>query len=105
MKRLNEYGAFVYFTTNKNGTVLYVGVTNDLRRRALEHKEGKVPGFTARYNLVKLVYYECFSSISEAIDREKKLKRWRREWKEKLIEEINPEWRDLMEGELGMEMV
>ncbi len=99
MKDLSEYEAFVYFMTNKNDTVLYVGVTNDLWRRVKEHKEGKVKGFTARYNLVKLVYYEEYSSVVEAIDREKKLKRWKRDWKEKLIEGMNPEWRDLVEGE------
>ncbi len=97
MKNITPYNAYVYFMTNKYNDVLYVGVTNDLFRRIREHKDGLIPGFTSKYNIVKLVYYEGYSSIGEAIDREKKLKRWKRTWKDSLIEGMNPEWKDLME--------
>ena len=75
--------------------VLYTGVTNDLKRRVYEHKQKLVDGFTKKYNVVKLVYYEVFKTIESAIKREKQIKRWRREWKTKLIEKVNPEWEDL----------
>jgi putative endonuclease len=74
---------------------LYTGVTNDLARRAFEHKEGKPGSFTARYNVNRLVYCEDFSDISQAIAREKDIKRMTRRQKIKLIESMNPEWRDL----------
>jgi putative endonuclease len=86
---------FVYILTNCKRGVLYVGVTNDLVRRLSEHKGKVVPGFTSRYGLTMLVYYEEYSSILEARDRERVLKRWRRAWKFDLIEKLNPEWRDL----------
>jgi len=70
-------------------------VTNDLSRRIGEHKSGLVPGFTRKYKVYRLVYYEEYGSILEARDRERALKRWRREWKFKLIEDVNPRWRDL----------
>jgi putative endonuclease len=75
--------------------VLYVGLTNDLIRRLSEHKAKLVPGFTKRYGVVMLVYYEEYSSILEARAREVTLKRWRRAWKIQLIDEFNPDWRDL----------
>jgi putative endonuclease len=74
---------------------LYVGVTNDLRRRLFEHKTGAIPGFTARYKINRLVYYECVAEARPAIEREKQLKGWRRERKVELIEAQNPEWEDL----------
>ena len=77
---------------------LYIGVTNDIARRVNEHKSKLNPGFTARYNIMKLVYVESFSDIRDAIGREKQLKGWRRGKKLKLIESMNPEWRDLAEG-------
>ncbi len=86
---------FVYILTNCKRGVLYVGVTNDLVRRLSEHKGKVVPGFTSRYGLTMLVYYEEYSSNLEARDRERVLKRWRRAWKFDLIEKLNPEWRDL----------
>ena len=86
---------FVYILTNCRRGVLYVGVTNDLVRRLSEHKSKVVPGFTSRYGLTMLVYYEEYSSILEARDRERVLKRWRREWKFQLIEAQNPDWHDL----------
>jgi putative endonuclease len=77
--------------------VLYVGVTNDLARRIEQHRVKVVPGFTAKYGLMKLVYFEEFASILEARAREYSLKRWRRVWKLALVDKVNPEWRDLIE--------
>jgi putative endonuclease len=74
---------------------LYIGVTNDLERRVHEHKMKLIPGFTARYNLDKLVYYEAGENVSSAIEREKQIKGWLRSKKIKLIESMNPEWKDL----------
>ncbi|MFA4873168.1 MAG: GIY-YIG nuclease family protein [Patescibacteria group bacterium] len=86
---------YVYImASQKNGT-LYVGVPNDLRRRVDEHKVGAVPGFTRQYHVHTLVYYEEFSDIYAAITREKQMKRWKRAWKLRLIEEVNPGWKDL----------
>jgi putative endonuclease len=85
--------------TNKNNRVLYTGITNDLRRRVYEHKEKFVAGFTKRYNVSKLVYYEVFEDPENAILREKKIKAGSRQKKINLIETINKEWRDLY-GEL-----
>ncbi len=86
---------YVYIMTNKANMVLYTGVTNDLKRRVYDHKEKLFDGFTKKYNVVKLVYYEVFKTIESAIKREKQIKRWRREWKTKLIEKVNPKWEDL----------
>ena len=87
--------------TNVFNTVLYVGVTSDLFSRVNEHKTKKYPdSFTAKYNCNKLVHYEMFPSIEEAIGREKQLKKWKREWKNKLIEETNPRWTDLYSEDL-----
>ena len=86
---------FVYILASRYRGTLYVGVTNNLSRRAGEHKGGLVPGFTRDYKVIILVYYEEYASILEARARERVLKRWRREWKFKLIESVNPEWRDL----------
>ena len=90
---MNEY--FVYILTNKSNKVLYIGVTNDLERRMFEHKNKMVNGFTKRYNLTKLVYFEETSDIKSAIEREKQLKNWHRDWKIKLITDFNPVWKDL----------
>ncbi|MBN1388807.1 MAG: GIY-YIG nuclease family protein [Bacteroidales bacterium] len=86
---------YVYILTNRYNTVLYIGVTNNLKRRVCEHKTRFSKGFTWRYNVDKLVYYENFKTISKAILREKRLKKWKRAWKEELINNFNPEWRDL----------
>ena len=89
-------GGAVYIMTNKNNTTLYVGVTSDLITRITQHREKFYKSsFTARYNLTKLVYYETFHSIGEAIQREKQLKAGSRAKKEALINSINPEWNDL----------
>jgi len=86
---------FVYLLTNWNNRVIYVGVTNDLCRRIHEHKNKLVAGFTSKYNLCKLVYFEQTNDINAAIAREKEIKKWRREKKNRLVEKINSEWSDL----------
>jgi putative endonuclease len=90
----------VYILTNRTGT-LYIGVTDDLARRLCQHRSGEFPGFTAKYKLDRLVYYESFDWIEEAIAREKQIKRSRREKKVNLVETMNPEWRDLGELIIG----
>ncbi|MEP3390479.1 MAG: GIY-YIG nuclease family protein [Reichenbachiella sp.] len=91
-------GGAVYIMTNKHHTVFYTGVTSDLNSRVFEHQTKLYPNsFTAKYNINKLVYYEGFHSIEEAIDREKQVKKYRREKKIALIESINPQWNDLYE--------
>jgi len=86
---------YVYIMTNKSNTVLYTGITNDVRRRVYEHKQKLVEGFATRYNIVKLVYYEVFEGCTRAIQREKQIKAGSRKKKEALINSINPEWDDL----------
>ena len=81
--------------TNKKDGILYIGITNDLKRRVFEHKNGKIKGFTKKYNLDKLIYFEEFNNIDEAILREKILKKWNRAWKTELLEKSNPGWEDL----------
>ncbi len=85
----------VYIVTNKSNRVLYTGVTNDLRRRIYEHKHKLVKGFTSRYNIMKLVYYDMTEDVHEAIKREKQIKAGSRKKKVDLIKGMNPEWRDL----------
>lgn len=85
----------VYILTNKNNKVLYIGVTNNLPRRVYEHKNKLVKGYTEKYNVNRLVYYEQTENIESAINREKQLKNWHKKWKEDLIREFNPRWRDL----------
>ena len=93
-----EKGGTVYIMTNKNKTTLYVGVTSNLIARAQQHKQHIYKNsFTDRYNLEYLIYFENFSTIEEAIAREKEIKKWRREKKGNLINSINPDWRDLWE--------
>ena len=86
---------YVYILTNKSHSVLYIGVTNDLLKRVYEHKEKVTKGFTSKYNVNKLVYFDTTSDVYEALVYEKKLKRWRRQWKNELIEKTNPNWEDL----------
>ena len=88
----------VYILTNKTNKVLYLGVTNDLVRRIFEHKNKLVEGFAKKYNLNKLIYYEVTKDISSAIEREKQLKNWHRDWKINLIKSFNPMWKDLGEN-------
>ena len=85
----------VYIMTNYNETTFYIGVTGDLQKRIWEHKNKVVEGFTKKYNVDKLVYYELTDSIESAINREKQLKRWHRQWKINLIKEMNPDFKDL----------
>ena len=84
-------------TSDRNGT-LYVGATSNLIKRVWEHKNGMVPGFTKRYNVHNLVWYEMHDSMESAIAREKAIKEWKRRWKLELIERENPEWKDLYPG-------
>jgi len=88
---------YVYIMSNWNNKVIYTGVTNDLERRIYEHKNKLIKGFTSKYNINKLVYYDYTNDIVSAISREKEIKGWSREKKNKLIESINLEWKDLSE--------
>ena len=98
---MHDYNFFVYMLASKSYGTLYAGVTNDLARRAFEHREGLVPGFTKRYGVKQLVWFEHFCDVNLAIAREKQLKRWRRDWKISLIETDNPHWLDLYPGLVG----
>ena len=89
---------FVYFVTNWTSEVIYVGVTSNLEQRLAQHRMKTVPGFTSRYNLDKLVYYELFSDMENAILREKQIKRWNRQKKNALVARVNPEWYNLFDG-------
>jgi putative endonuclease len=93
--RLMEKTYYVYLLTNWNNQVMYVGVTNDLERRIYEHRNKLVDGFTKKYNVEKLVYFETANDVLAAIEREKQIKKWRREKKNQLVIEMNPEWKDL----------
>jgi len=88
-------GGYVYILASGRAGTLYIGVTNDLERRLSEHRQGLVPGFTKRYAVNRLVHYETYDCIEDAIVREKRLKKWNRDWKLNLIETENPDWRDL----------
>jgi putative endonuclease len=89
-----KHPAVYILASRRNGT-LYIGVTSDLEKRMAEHRSGALGGFSARYSVHLLVYYESLVTMEEAITREKRLKRWNRAWKLRLIEGVNPEWRDL----------
>jgi len=93
----------VYITTNKINTTFYIGVTSNLPRRMYEHKNKVVEGFTEKYNLDKLVYFEQTEDVNSALLREKQLKNWHRQWKMNLINEFNPEWKDLTDTLLDAE--
>lgn len=86
---------YIYILTNENNHVIYVGMTSDLEKRILQHKQKLVKGFTEKYNVNKLVYYEETKDVMAAIEREKQIKKWRREKKNQLVEFLNPEWKDL----------
>jgi putative endonuclease len=86
---------FVYILASKKNGTLYIGVTNNLKKRVYEHKQGMVEGFTKKYDVKTLVYYEQTNNVHSAIQREKRLKKWNRKWKLQLIEKDNYEWRDL----------
>ena len=95
---MKEHNYYVYILTNRRNNVMYVGVTSDLPRRILEHKSKTIKGFTEKYNLVKLVYYEQTTYVYAALEREKEIKKWRREKKNVLVESMNPGWKDLSVG-------
>ncbi|MGB7834315.1 MAG: GIY-YIG nuclease family protein [Xanthobacteraceae bacterium] len=90
-------GGWIYILTNGPNGTLYIGVTSNLIQRVWQHREGVVPGFTKRYGLKRLVYFEAYDDISVAIQREKNVKHWPRTWKVRLILASNPKWRDLYE--------
>ena len=92
-KTIHQY--YLYILTNKKNGTLYIGVTNDLERRLFEHKNKLVEGFTKNYGLDKLVYFETYQYVNDAIKREKNMKKWMRQWKISLIEKDNPNWDDL----------
>lgn len=92
---MGKYTYYIYILASKKNGTLYIGVTNNLERRMYEHKNGLIKGFTKKYNIKNLVYYEETDDVSIAITREKQLKKWEREWKLKLIEKENPGWEDL----------
>ena len=92
---ISEHIYFVYILASKRNGTLYIGVTNDLTRRVLEHKDNYIKGFTSIYKVHKLVYYESYKYINDAIKREHELKAWRRDWKIKLVEKENKYWKDL----------
>ena len=91
---MNRY--YIYILANTSDTTLYIGVTNDLARRVAEHRSGMIPGFTQKYNCHKLVYFEEYSDVEQAIAREKQLKKWSRTKKDSLIDTMNKERKDLM---------
>ena len=86
---------YVYILSNQTNSTLYIGVTNDLKRRLYEHKNKLIDGFSSKYNTNKLVYFEETSDVKTAIQREKNLKKWNRQWKNELIEKTNPDYKDL----------
>ncbi|OJW51494.1 MAG: hypothetical protein BGO67_06970 [Alphaproteobacteria bacterium 41-28] len=88
---------FVYIMTNKSKGTLYIGITNNLIRRVYEHKNELTDGFTKKYKIKRLVHFEVFDYVHNALQREKTLKHWKRDWKIRLIEELNPQWKDLWE--------
>ncbi len=85
----------VYILASRRHGTLYIGVTSNLLARLVQHREGLIPGFTKAYGVHRLVWYEFYDRMIEAIDREKALKKWRRDWKVELIEQMNPDWSDL----------
>ncbi len=93
MSRSHNY--YVYLLSNWNNKVLYIGVSNNLERRIIEHKQKLISGFTEKYNVNKLVYFEQTEDVISAISREKQLKKWRREKKNALVNSVNPDWKDL----------
>ena len=92
-----EYGGFVYIMASRRNGTIYIGVTTDLAKRVWEHREGLIEGFTKKYGCKSLVWFERHDTIEAAITREKQMKEWRRAWKLRRIEEMNPDWNDLFE--------
>ena len=98
---MKQYNYYVYLLTSSENSVFYVGVTNDLIRRVIEHKIHRNDGFSNLYNVTKLVYFETFSNVEDAIKREKQVKRYKRLWKVNLVNGMNAEWKDLS-GQIGV---
>jgi putative endonuclease len=92
---------YVYILASRKDGAIYVGITNDIVRRIFEHRTKVVPGFTSRYNITRLVWFEIYDDPISAISREKELKKWKRTWKTQLIEAQNPQWEDLYESICG----
>jgi putative endonuclease len=92
---MKNYNFYIYILTNWNNTAMYIGMTNSLDRRLYEHKNKLVDGFTRKYNVNKLVYYEHITDVKTAIAREKEIKKWRREKKNNLVISLNPSWQEL----------
>ena len=92
---MNDKQYYVYIITNWKDKIMYVGITNDLRRRVYEHKSKLIDGFTKKYNVNKLVYNEITENVNSALEREKEIKKWRREKKNKLVASMNKNWNDL----------
>lgn len=86
---------YVYILTNQNNNVMYIGITSDLANRVYQHKDKVIGGFTKKYSINKLVYYEVYDGAYEVISREKQLKNWHRDWKNNLVESVNKKWEDL----------
>ncbi|MBN4070668.1 GIY-YIG nuclease family protein [Olleya sp. AH-315-F22] len=93
IKTIHQY--YLYILTNKKNGTLYIGVSNNLERRMFEHKNKLIEGFTKKYGLDRLVYFETYQYVNDAIKREKNMKKWKRQWKVNLIEKDNPNWNDL----------
>ena len=89
---------YVYILASRKNGVLYIGITSNILKRVYEHKNNLVDGFTKKYHVHTLVYYEVFDDVREAITREKRIKKWNRQWKIVLIERVNQEWKDLYKG-------
>jgi len=102
MSREHQY--YVYILASRKKGTLYTGVTSNLFKRAFEHKNNVVEGFTKRYGVYKLVYFERFRDVNSAITREKRIKAWKRQWKTDLIESCNPDWEDLYKDEDAIEL-
>ncbi|MEO0571606.1 MAG: GIY-YIG nuclease family protein [Bacteroidota bacterium] len=96
LKNVHQY--YVYIITNKKDGTLYTGMANDVERRIFEHKSKVIEGFSKKYGLTRLVYFEMYQYVKDAIIREKRMKKWKRQWKIDLIEEENPKWNDLARG-------
>ncbi len=90
---MKTYHVYIMSSPNKNS--IYIGVTNDLQERVKQHKSKSTEGFTSKYNCIHLVYFELFNDINQAIKKEKQLKKWNRQWKNELINSMNPKWEDL----------
>lgn len=86
---------YIYVVASKRNGTIYIGMTNNLKSRIVQHKESLIPGFTQRYKVNMLVYFKEYNDVRDAITRETQIKRWKREWKIQLIESINPDWKDL----------